>query len=229
MLDLYNIMLEKEKHGEDKLIYIQFNKHDYIFRLLAPKEYAQCKLLTSNKYELNDAICQLTLIYPSKINFIEYPIGCLSDNIAQVIVDKSLIFKDAKVLKHLEDSRQHINKFVTQCALFVKAAFISEFSLDEIESWSYEKLVEMAAKAERILELRGSEQKLEYEIDESKSTAKQQKIDPKKLLKNGIDPMFYYSNEIILKKPLIDYPIILGPDWHNKELSDSVGRQILGR
>lgn len=236
MLDLYDLMLLKEQHGGDKLLYFQFGKHDFVFRLLSPKEYTQCKLLTSNNYELNDAICQLTLIYPEKISFAEYSLGCVSDAIAETIIDKSMIFKDIDVLIEFENEQEALNRFIPQCILFVKAAFYNEYSLEEIENWSYEKLMKMTAKAERILQIRGVVDpntgegiRLNYEINEEKLNNPKEEMSFEDMLKNGIDPMFYHADKIILKKPFIDDPVILGSNWKDKELSDRVGRQILGR
>lgn len=230
MLSLYDILLIKEQHHNDKLIYIQFGRHDYIFRLLSPKEYTQCKLLTSNKEELNDAICQLTLIYPEDLSFAENPIGCISDEIANQIVDKSLILKDLEVLTRFEEEQDKLQKFIPECIMFIKAA-LPEYSFDEIEGWSYEKLMTMTAKAERILQIRTGDMqrqvvKLGYEIDEEKINAPVVEPTAQELIKQGIDPMFYYSNRIVLKKPLIDTPIILGADWKNEELIKDVGKQI---
>lgn len=236
MLDLYDIMLLKEQHGGDKLLYFQFGKHDYVFRLLSPKEYTQCKLLTSDSYELNDAICQLTLIYPENISFSEYSLGCISDEIAEVIIDKSMIFRDIDVLIKFEEEQENLNRFIPQCILLVKAAFNNEYTLDEIENWSYEKLMKMTAKAERILQLRGvidqdtgEKIRLNYEINEDKINNPKEEMSFEDMIKKGIDPMFYHADKIVLKKPFIDTPVILGANWRNKELSDDVGRQILRR
>lgn len=235
MLNLYDLLLIKEQNGNDKLIYVKFNNRDYIFRLLAPKEYTQCKLLTANKYEMNDAICQLTLIYPEDLSFAENPIGCISDKIAESIIEKSMIFEDLDVLIHFEDEQEKLDRFIPQCILFVKAAFMTEYSLDEIEGWSYEKLMEMTAKAERILQLRGATNpdgtpiKLNYEIDEEKLLNPKEEPSAKELREKGIDPMFFYADKITLKKPLIDQPVILGNNWKNEEMVKNVGRQILGR
>lgn len=230
MLNLYDILLIKEQHNNDKLIYVQFGKHDYVFRLLSPKEYTQCKLLTGNDHELHDAICQLTILYPLDLSFAENPIGCLSDEIAKDIIDKSLIFKDLDVLVKFEDEQKKLKRFIQECIAFVKAAF-NEFSYEEIESWSYERLMEMTAKAERILQLRNGDMageiiKLGYEIDESKINSQPEEPTAEELIKNGIDPMKYFAKKIILKKPLIEAPVILGSDWKNEELINNVGRQI---
>lgn len=229
-LNLYDILLIKEQNHNQKLIYINLGKHDYIFRLLSPKEYTQCKLLTSNKQELSDAICQLTLIYPEDLSFATNPMGCIADGIADVIVDKSLIFRDVDVLIKFEEEQEKLKRFVPECISFIKAAF-NEFSFEEIEGWSYEKLMEMTAKAERVLQIRAGDMnrqviKLGYEIDEEKLNAPPEKPKPEDLIKKGIDPMMYYAKDIILKKPLVDDPFILGSDWKNEELMKRVGQQI---
>lgn len=234
MLDLYDLLLIKEQNNNHKLIYVQFEKRDYVFRMLSPKEYTQCKMLTTNKYELADAICQLTLIHPEDLSFSENPIGCISDRIADEIIHRSMIFRDLEVLVKFEEEQEKIDRFIPQCILFVKAAF-SEFSLEEIEGWSYEYLMQMTAKAERILQLRGAKDvngdpiKLNYSINEEKLNEKPQEPTVQELREQGIDPMFYFSDKIVLKKPLIDYPVILGSDWKNEELSKRVGEQILRR
>jgi hypothetical protein len=230
MLSLYDILLIKEQNNNEKLIYVQFGKHDYIFRLLAPKEYVQCKLLTGDEYERNDAICQLCLVYPEGLSFAENPIGCLSDKIADEIVEKSMIFRDLDVLVKFEDNQEALKRFLPECMNFVKAAF-NEFSYDDIESWSYEKLMNMTAKAERVLQLRagdigGEVIKLGYEIDEEKINNPPPEPTAEELIKQGIDPMLYFSKDIVLKKPLVDDPVILGSDWRNEELMKRVGKQI---
>lgn len=224
MLSLYDVLLIKEGVNNDKIIYLQFRHHDFVFRLISPKEYAQCRQLTSNNDELHDAICQLTILYPENISFSMYPLCGVSDYAAEQIITRSMIFDDKKVLDKFEESKKKLTKFLPQCMLFVKAAF-PEYKLEEIEDWSYEKLMDMTAKSEFILKLKGSEYTIEYEdIDETKPT-----LTDNELRERGIDPMMYHSNDIILKKPLIDYPVILGSDWRNKELSDLVGQQILRR
>jgi hypothetical protein len=230
MLSLYDLLLIKEQHNNEKLVYVQFGRHDYIFRLLSPKEYTQCKLLTSNEYELSDAICQLTLVYPEGFSFAENPIGCISDKIAEEIVDKSMIFKDLDVLVKFEDNQESLKRFLPECECMVKAAF-NEFSFEEIESWSYEKLMYMTARAERVLQLRAGDMqgqviKLGYEIDEEKINTPLPEPTAEELIKKGIDPMMYYSKDIVLKKPLVDDPVILGSNWRNEELMKRVGQQI---
>ena len=231
-LTLYDLLILKEKNNGDNLIYIKFNKHNFVFRHISPDEYTQCKLLTLDKYSFNDAICQTTLVYPEDISFAEFGVGCFTDYAAEQIIEKSLIFKDEKLLELLEENRAKNKTFTRECKLLVKAAF-PEYSLEEINNWSYTKLMDMTAAGERILQLRGSitpdgePYEIQYELDEEKIKEKKKEPTDLELIEKNIDPMIYNYSKIQLKKPFVDEPVILGPDWRNEELSKKVGEQIL--
>lgn len=233
-LTLYDLLLLKEGQHGDNLICIKFNKHNFVFRHISADEYTQCKLLTLDEYSFNDAICQIALIYPEDLSFAEIKLGGVADYAAKQIIDKSLIFEDEKLLELLEENRQKNKTFLKECKLLIKAAF-PEYSLEEINNWAYTKLMEMTAAGERILQLRGlitpdgEPYQIQYELDEEKIAEKDKEPTDKELIEQHIDPMLYKSNKIQLKKPLVDEPIILGPDWRNEELSNKVGKQILRR
>lgn len=226
MLNVYDIMLYKESVKNEKIIYVQFGRHDFVFRTISPKEYTQAKFLTTTKEEFNDAICQLALLYPDDFDFSQSPIAGLSDSVSEDIIKASLIHNDIGVIEAFESSKEKLGTFLMQCTLFIKAAF-PEYRLEEIEEWSYEKLMDMTAKAEFVLKLKGSQVEIQYNKDDLEE-APVEKSD-KELILNGIDPMFYNSDKIQLKNPLVDYPIIHGSSWDNEELIYSVREQILGR
>lgn len=233
-LTLYDLLLLKEQQHGENLIYVKFNKHDFVFKHISADEYTQCKLLTNDTYTFNDAICQLALIYPEDLSFSEIKLAGVADYIAEQIIDKSLIFKDEKLVELLEQNRENNKTFLRECKLLIKAAF-PEYSLEEINNWPYIKLMDMTAAGERILQLRGAVNtngepyEINYEIDEEKIKEKDKVPTDKELIEQHIDPMIYKANSIQLKKPLIDEPFIMGPDWNNEELNKKVGRQILGR
>lgn len=228
MLNVYDLMLLKESVNNEKIIYIQFNKNEYVFRTITPKEYTQVKNLTSTNEELSDSICQVALIYPNDFNFSESNVAGLSDSMCINIIEESMLFDDIKVIDKFEESKDKLNSFLVQCTLFIKAAF-PEYSLIEIEEWGYEKLMDMTAKAEFVLKIRGSDYKIEYNRDDLNNESSDTRISDKELIQNGIDPMLYNSNEIQLRKPLIDYPVILGNSWDREELIKDVRQQILRR
>lgn len=231
-MNLYDILSVKEKCNDDKLIYVKFNNHEYVFRLISSYEYKECKMFAEDTLTFNDAICQLSVVYPENINFAKHEIAGLADYIAPIIIDKSMIFEDTKLTELLETSRKNNMTFIKECKLVIKAAF-SEISLQEINNMSYVKLMEMTADAERILQLRGSKNsdgslfKVEYEIDEEKVKEAKKDLTDKELWSKGIDPMFFNIDKLQLKMPLVDEPFILGPKWNDEELNKKVGKQIL--
>lgn len=230
-MKLYDILSVKEKYNDNKLIYVKFNNREYIFRLISSFEYKECKMFTEDSFMFNDAICQASVVYPENINFAQYEIAGLSDFIAPIIIDKSMIFEDTKLTEILETSRKNNMTFIKECKLMIKAAF-PEISFKEINNMSYVKIMEMTADAERILQLRGSRNsdgsfiKVDYEIDEEKVKEQETELADKELWAKGIDPMLFNIDKLQLKKILVDEPFIMGPKWNDEELNKKVGKQI---
>ena len=234
MLSVFDLLLIKENNNNEKIIYFQYEKKEFVFRLINAKEYTQAKMLTSSVEEFDDAICQLALLEPADYKFINSELGAFSDRMAQKIIELSCITDEKKVIEMLENSRKKLKLFIEQGFLFVKAAF-PEYSFEEIKEWNYEKLMDMIAKAEFVLQLRNrnpeeGEIKLQYDIEDFEKQKEDNKNIPLlDLVENGIDPMNYYSDQIELKKPLIDKPIIIGSDWNKEEVLNGVRQQILNR
>lgn len=226
MISTYDIMVLKEDMNHEKLIYLAISRKDFVFRLITVKEYTQAKMLTNTPEEFNDAICQIALIYPEEYNFAESPIAGASDIASSHIIKHSKIFDLKGVVETLEGSRLKLNRFFDQSTLIVKSAF-SEYTLEEIQDWNYEKLMDMVAKAEFVLKLRGNEVKLECEIEEE--TKEDRSKTDAELVRNGIDPMFYYADQIKLKSEQIDRPVILGNNWREEGLIKDVQQQIFKR
>ena len=227
MISTYDIMVIKEEMNHEKLIYVNIERKDFVFRLITLKEFTQAKMLTSTTEEFNDAICQIALIYPQDFNFAVSPVAGASDRCAKHIIDESKILDSKGVLEQLEVSRAKLTRFFDQCVLIIKAAF-SEYTLEEIQDWNYEKLMDMVAKAEYVLKLRGNDVTIECEVEEiSEKTAKMES--DAELIINGIDPMFYHSDKIKLKHELIDRPVILGNNWREEGMIKDVREQIRRR
>lgn len=231
-MKLYEILSIKEKYNNEKLIYIKFNNHEYLFRLISSFEYRECKMFAEDSFTFNDAICQIAIVYPEDINFAQHEIAGFSDFAAPVIIEKSMVLEDVKLTELLETSRENNMAFIKECKLMIKSAF-QELSMKEINNMSYVKMMEMTADAEKILSLRGCRNsdgsfiKVEYEIDEEKLKEAKKELTDKELWSHGIDPMLFNIDKLQLKEPLIDEPFIMGPKWNDEELNEKVGRQIL--
>lgn len=229
MITSYDLMVIKEEMNHDKIIHLIVSNKDFVFRLITVKEYTQARMLTSTPEEFNDAVCQIALIYPEDYNFSISPIAGASDIAGGYIIKESKIFDNKAVLDVLENSRAKLGRFYDQCVLMIKAAF-SEYTLEEIENWNYDKLMDMVAKSEYVLNLRGDfkrEYKIECEIEECNEG--DITYTDAELISSDTDPMFYYADKIKLKKDFIDKPVILGNNWGEEELINDVREQILKR
>lgn len=228
MLGIEELLLIKESNNEGKIIYFSFYNHDFVFRLISPKEYAKIKMLTITEEEFEDAVCQITLLYPNpeEYDFSICPLGGVTKTMSKYIVEKSMIFDDVQAIAYYEVQKRNLNVFAEQCSLYVKAAF-PEYPLDEIYNWDYEKLLSMTAKAEVVLKLKGSNMVLTY--NEEEIGKEKPKPTAEELRKNGIDPMFYYANEFPAPNNHIDYPVILGTNWNRGDLIDKYKKQIRKR
>ena len=224
MISLQDALLVKEQYSNLRILYFKFKNLDFLFRPITPREYTQAKVLTQTKEEFNDLVCQICLLSPSSddYDFNDCGYGCIADNIAEEIIAFSLIEDSIKLFDFFEYSRENTTKFISQCCLFIKAAF-PEHSMEEIEGWDYYKIMDMTAKAEFILKIKGIEYKLEYNLDDLGATP--EPLTENELLRNGIDPMFY--NNYNTSKEFIEYPVILGSDWRNEGKIRDVREQIL--
>ena len=119
----------------------------------------------------------------------------------------------------------------TQCMDLIKA-FIPEYTYEEMEEWTWEKLMQITVRAEKVAALRGFEWSLKDEseqyIEEMQNINSENKEFLKELETNGIDPMFYFEDEIkhTFKKEVLDFPLIGGSHWNDEVVLSVIREQI---
>ncbi|NMS91276.1 hypothetical protein HGQ85_15240 [Clostridioides difficile] len=210
MLSIQDIINIKEKMGYKKLIHIKFGTHEYIFKLINLNIYMKASIISNTYEEFNDFICQSALIYPEEFIFSKSSVAGLTDEISKKLIYESHILDESSIVNCFEESRGKLNTFLEQSKLFVKAAF-PDISFKEICDWDYEKLMDMTAKSEYILKLRGVDVNLEYDKDylNNKSNKeymnsqnKIKSLNKKNLKINYIKPKYYHldSNKFINTK-----------------------------
>lgn len=228
MIDKLLVEQIKEETGFIPLIDIEFESAEYIFRQLTPKEYSQICRVVSTKEEMSDAICQVTLIYPADFNFSTSTYPGHSDYIAEEIINFSLINKDLEITDLFDEYRKR-EDFIYKCQLLVKAAF-QEYTLDEIESWTWHKLVDMTARGEEILKLRGCNFSIEYDKELLKNPPEQEEMHYVQAARSGLDPMKMYSNKIEFTKPFLEYPVIAGRSaWNDEVMFGNVQKYFISK
>lgn len=231
MLSLYDLSFYKEMNRGHKILYVIFNNKEFVFKSLGRKEYQTILALSSDEYEIEDTICQTSLLHPKDYNFAYSTLSGLSHNIAPLIVEISNFTELDSLLGIYEESKIKLDMFDQQCMSLVKAAF-PEYRYDEMEDWTWEQLMDFTAKAEHVMKLKGHDIQLINKREEVEQAAKDQ-VEAynqedfiNELRMNGIDPMIYFKDKIMKKKEYLEFPIIGGIHWNNEEVLNGIRNQM---
>lgn len=231
MITYHELLYLKELHKGHKIIYVLFNNKEFVFKSLSRQDYQDIVLVSENEKDLEDAVCQCALLIPEDYEFPKSPLAGISEVCAKRIIDESDFLDINKVLTKYEECKAKLNHFDEQCMAVVKSSF-PEYSYEEIMEWTWEKLIQMTARAEKILQIKGVNiqlvnnlDKLEEEIEENAKNFDKYKF-ADELRKEGVDPMNYFSEEIFKENPYIEYPIISGGDWKDEGVLNEIRKQM---
>lgn len=220
----------KDLYSGHKVIYVRFLDTDFVFRTLTRKEYKYIMGSHSNRMDIEDAICNVACIYPEGYDFVQCGFAGLNERVAQVIEEKSGFADVATIMSEYQDMRQ-ANNLEIQCMDLIKA-FIPEYTYEEMEEWTWSKLMQMTVRAEKVAALRGFDWKIEDRSQEYIESMQSISIDNpefvKDLQKNGIDPMYYFAEDLqgIGRKEVLDFPLIGGAHWNDEVILGVIREQI---
>lgn len=236
MIDVYDLYIYKEQNKHHKIIYVLFENHEFVFRTLTRKEYKDILALTSNDSEMEEIICDISCLYPKGYDFVNTPIGALPEQVAPLVLDESGFVHIDKLMQLFEQGKREMNSFDMKCMCFIKTAF-PEYEFDDLENWTFERLIKTASKAEFVLQMKGynvcltqnSEAVLEEQEENENLTTNTDFIN--ELDKNGIDPMEYFKNDIIsdMKVTYIEEPFIGSLYWEDEGVLNGIQRQMENR
>ena len=109
---------------------------------------------------------------------------------------------------------------------------MTEYSYEEMEEWTWGKLMYMTVRAERIATLKGFDWHIEDQSEAYMQEVNKITMDNKDFIKslqeNGIDPMYYFSEELkdTFKRDILDFPLIGGIHWNDEVVLDVIRQQI---
>lgn len=220
----------KDLYNGHKIIYVRFLDTEFIFKTLTRKEYKYILKSCASKIDLEDAVCNTCCIYPEDYDFVTCGFAGLNEYVADILIDLSG-FKDIQtVLEEYRQAKEFTNLEI-QCMDLIKA-FIPEYTYEEMEEWTWDKLMHMTARAEKVATLKGfdwhiQDQSEEYMEEISKINSNNKEF-LKELQDNGIDPMYYFSEEIeqSFKHEVLDFPLIGGIHWNDEVILDVIREQI---
>jgi hypothetical protein len=220
----------KDLYSGHKIIYVRFLDTDFIFRTLTRKEYKYIMQSESNQMDIEDSICNTCCIYPEDYEFKTCGFAGLNEYAADVIETVSGL----RDIQHPLNEYRQIKEFSNleiQCMDLIKA-FIPEYTYEEMEEWTWSKLMYMTVRAEKVAELKGFDWHIQDMSEEYLEEMSKINSDNKEFLKElreaGIDPMYYFSDELqhSFKREILDFPLIGGVHWDNEEVLNVIRKQI---
>lgn len=220
----------KDLYSGHKIIYVRFLDTDFIFRTLTRKEYKYILQSQPSKMDIEDAICNTTCIYPEEYDFDTCGFAGLNEYVSDLLVELSG-FKDIQFILNEYHQAKEMNNLEIQCMDLIKA-FIPEYTYEEMEDWTWEKLMKMTARAEAIAQLKGFDWHLQDQTEEYIEEMNKMSSDNKEFIKelrdNGIDPMYYFSEELEsnFKREILDFPLIGGIHWNDEVVLSVIRKQI---
>ena len=126
---------------------------DFVFRTLTRKEYKYIIASYGNKFDIEDAICNTTCIFPEEYDFKECGFAGINSFIAPIIEEQSGVTNIQVVLNEYRQIKD-FNTLEIQCMDLIKA-FIPEYTYEEMEEWTWQKLMQMTVRAEKVANLKG--------------------------------------------------------------------------
>ncbi len=222
-----DLVYYKESNSGHKIIYVRFSDTEYIFRTLTRKEYKFIKQMAKDQNDFEDMVCNASCLYPEDFDFELCPYAGLNPYVSSLIEEVSG-FTNIEIIMQSYYEAKALNSLEIQCTDLIKA-FIPEYTYEQMEDWTWDKLMQMAARAENIARLKGFNWEMKDHTQEMTEDFNKLNSDNKEfvdeLIKKGIDPMFYFKDELVFDKEILDIPLIGGVHWDNEVILDAIRRQ----
>ena len=216
----------RELFPDEELYYIKLSDFEYIFKVISPVEYGLIKEVVSDTYAEEDLITQTAVIYPDMFNSLGAPAG-VPKVIAGLVLEYSMLGDKYKYDRAVlgQSYMQNIAEDPeAQIPILIKMAF-PEFTFEQIDSWTIDKIMKNFARALWALDKRGVDVSM-YTITytpEPEMTLLEKEI---AMIEAGIDPVLALYDEYKPVVNVVDIPFITGVHWNNEEINNAVQRQI---
>lgn len=228
MISDQKLQYYKEEYNGHKVIYVRFSDEDFLFRTLTVKEYELILKLYTDPFKQETAICNMGCIYPEGYEFTECEFGVLPSVISGYLKKLSAVDDPQEIFNEYDQAKLQSNLF-QQCMDLIKA-FIGDYTYDEMEDWTWQKLMDMTVRAENIAKLQGYDYHVERseEVQNNKPTIHNEEH-VQNILNRQINPLIFFKEEIEqeekINNVMVDTPFIIGLKWNNKEMLDGFRKQ----
>lgn len=139
---------EKYKAMNETVYQIEFENLIFIFRPLGRLEYAEIALEELDEGEMQEAICQESVLYPKDYDFTKGLAG-IPEVLSENILDASGL-KQGQIFDILMDYREEMDNFDFQIDSIIHEVY-PEYAIEEIESWPVRKTLYYYSRAEWVM------------------------------------------------------------------------------
>lgn len=216
----------RQMFPDDDLYYIKILDDEFVIRAISPKEYATILDIAVTEYDQEDLLCQVAIVYPQGYNVLNGPAG-VPKTLAPFVKQLSLLGDEYKAHRAALGQRYIDNIFnnvEAQIPVIIKTAF-PEFTFEQIEDWTTDKILKMFARAIWALQLRGidmSAYNIQYTPEEPKSFKEREQ----EIREQGGDPVLALYEEYRPNRNVVDFPLIIGKNWRNQEVINALHEQL---
>lgn len=230
MISDQKLQYYKDEYSGHKLVYVRFSNEDFVFRTLTVKEYETILRMYSDQFKQETAICNIACIHPEGYEFSECEFGVFPSVVAGYL-KKLSSFEDPQDIFDEYDAAKASSNLYQQCMDLIKA-FIGDYTYEEMEEWTWQKLMDMTVRAENIANLQGYNYHIERAEDIEEKSRKQSihnESDVQNALNNKLNPLILFQEEIQkevnLNNNIVDNPFIIGRAWNNEEILNGFRKQ----
>ena len=163
VVDMNLLAHYKDLYSGHKILYVRFLDNDFIFRSLTRKEYKYLLQSGLSQMDMEDSICNTACLYPEDYDFTVCGFAGLNEYVANIIKDISN-FNDIRSILNEYYKYKEMDNLEIQCMDLIKA-FIPEYTYEEMEEWTWEKLMQVTVRAEKVAALKGFDWSLKDESE----------------------------------------------------------------
>lgn len=219
----------RDKH--ERVIHFQIGDDSFVFRPITPKEYQRIISWYQDPDQMEEAVCELAVVYPTRNSWKDTLAGVLPALHKEIIYASGLTGAE-QIEAYLEQGRQSMLQFHEQVINTIAAAY-PQYTFEEIETWPMEKLMDRAARAEwKLNMIDGKPIRLqiakpsEEEVEEPEEPPTIEEIG-QQMREEGLDPIMEIGPAP--KPPYVEFPLIGGTKiFDHEELLRLVREQIQG-
>lgn len=223
----------KDLYSGHKIIYVRFLTEEFVFRTVTRAEYKLIYNANVSKMAIQNGLCNIACLYPEGYDFDVCGFAGLPEYVGNLIEDLSGFKNIHRVIDEYNTVKNQVT--LENQAMDLIKAFIPEYTYEEMQDWTWEKLMQITVRAEEVARLKGFDWHLQDQSEEYEANLK--KIDSDntefidELYQQGIDPMYYFEDEIkeLLHKSVLDFPLISSGKWNDEAVLDVIRKQSAKR